>query len=76
MARRRFLGTTTLKTKLLVGFLLSLVPMLAITCLSYRIARTNTIQNSERLIETVNRHGAQAIRSFVELQEETFLDWT
>ena len=71
---RRF-TSFSLRSKILLGMLLSIVPMLAITYHSFRTIRENSLENSERIMKLVSRQGAQEINSYIESQEEIFANW-
>ncbi|MDY6953948.1 MAG: GAF domain-containing protein, partial [Thermodesulfobacteriota bacterium] len=69
------LSSVKLRTKILIGMLLSLIPMLVISGITYYIARRTTLQNSERIMHLVNNHGANQINQFMQTQESVFAAW-
>ncbi len=72
----RRLSSARLKSKLILGLLLSLVPMLIITYLTYTLARSNVLEYSERIMGLINHNGAKEVNAFIHSQEKTFLSWT
>ena len=68
--------SSSLRFKILFGMLLSLVPMLAISAITYYSARNETLEHSERLMDFINQQGAKAINGFIKVQEDVFLNWT
>jgi ABC-type transporter Mla subunit MlaD len=71
----RFLSSS-LRFKILFGLLLSLLPMLAISCLAYYFARTDALEGSERIMKLITGNGGKEINQFILARENAFLDWT
>lgn len=71
-----FFKSRSLRFKILSGFLLSLLPMLAIMGISYFSARNSTLDSSQRIMNLVAGNGAKEINDFIKTQELKFIDWT
>ncbi|MDY6987919.1 MAG: response regulator [Thermodesulfobacteriota bacterium] len=69
-------SSVKLRSKILIGILLSLVPMLAITGIAYYTARSTTLKNSERIMHLINEYGANQINRFMMIQEGVFAGWS
>jgi methyl-accepting chemotaxis protein len=65
----------SLRSKILLGMLLSLLPMLAITGITYHSNRSAIFEHSERIITLVARHRAVEINAFLARQQNLFLEW-
>ncbi len=72
----RTFTSSSLRFKILFGMLLSLIPMLAITSITYYSARNETLEHSERLMDFINHQGAKSINGFIKAQEGVFFNWT
>ncbi len=72
---RRF-RDSSLRFKILIGLLLSLLPMLVIMSISYTTARSRAVETSERIMKLINRSGAKEINGFINVQQGVFSDWT
>jgi len=71
-----FFKSRSLRFKILAGFLLSLLPMLAIMGISYSSARSSALGSSQRLMNLITSNGAKEINDFIKTQEFKFIDWT
>ncbi len=66
----------SLGRKILFGFLLSLIPMLAIVVATYRPVRGRAMDNNMRIMKLLIESGADEINGFFTAQEKQFLKWT
>ncbi len=70
------LSLISLRSKILMGMLLSLVPMFAITAITYYSARNATLEHTERIMKLVNNNRAREINAFLDRQQKQFLEWS
>ncbi|MFH2059783.1 MAG: response regulator [Pseudomonadota bacterium] len=66
----------TLRTKIVFGMLLSLVPMLVITGTTYYYSKNTSIDNSNKIMQLIIQNGASEINEFIHAQEAAFLQLT
>ena len=72
----KFFTSRSLRFKILAGFLLSLLPLLAIMWISYSSARGNALESSQRIMNLITHNGAKEINDFIKTQELKFIEWT
>ncbi len=66
----------TLRTKILFGMLLSLVPMIIIIGTTYYYFRNTTVDHGLKIMELIVQQGALEINEFIANQKETFMQLT
>lgn len=66
----------SLRYKILVGFLFSIIPMLAIVAITYFPAKRSALESSHRQIALIGNNGAEHSQLFIESGTATFASWT
>lgn len=72
----RLFASRSLRFKILCGFLLSLLPMLAIMGISYSSVRSSALTSSHGIMSLITQNGAKEVIDFIKTQERKFVDWT
>lgn len=65
----------SLKYKIIIGFLSSIIPMLAIVAITYFPARDHALAASHRQIELISGNGSEYIDLFFDSSAKTFSNW-
>ncbi len=68
-------SSMSLRFKIVIGMLLSLLPMLAIVYITYVSATDATLNNMKRVMELTNQHGAEDINRFLKTRAGVFAEW-
>lgn len=66
----------SLRSKILLGFLFSVIPMLVIVAITYFPAKNSTIESSHRQIALISGNGAEHADHYFESAAATFHAWT
>ena len=69
-------SSISLRSKILCGLFLSLLPMLLIAGITYYSARSNELKNSEKLMKLISLNGGEKVDTFIKAQKNLFFDWT
>lgn len=68
--------STSLRSKILLGFLLSVIPMLVIVAITYFPSKKNALQSNHNQISLISGKGADHANLFFESGAFTFSSWT
>ncbi len=74
MVKNFFSGT--LRTKILLGFLFPIIPMLAIVFVNYYPTRNTTLETGWRLMELSSKSYSEKLGTYFAAQETQFKSWT
>ncbi len=66
----------SLRTKMLVGVLIPLVPMFAIIGINYHSGRETTLRHCSSIMKLLGRNGADDMGNFMDAQARVFRTWT
>ncbi len=66
----------SIRVKILLGFLLCLVPILAIVAATYVSARAITVEAAQRILGLILEQGSNSLDELLADARGTFLDWT